>query len=253
MPLRRRGSVTADLLTRLPTAVRGSLCQSPGVIVVSILSVLFTRPPGSSGLPDPEPPQQVGFQRCPRRRHPLPDRLPTPDRLLIDDVLGSRFDLEQNPLQDLLNDRPQPTGSRATLQGDPGDLPNCRIREQQVRTVEPHEFPKLLDQRPFRRMKNPGKVIDSQSIQRGDHRQPTDDLGDQPEGFEVFWLALPQQAISRHLAVFGHLTEAKTASPETLGDDVFEPDKCPAADEQDVRRVEGDAWLSRMLIAARRR
>ncbi len=32
---------------------------------------------------------------------------------------------------------------------------------------------------------------------------------DQPELFEVFRLDLPQQPISRHLAVFGHLTEAK--------------------------------------------
>ena len=76
---------------------------------------------------------------------------------------------------------------------------------------------------------------------------------DQPELFEVFRLDLPQQPISRHLAVFGHLTEAKTAPPEPLSDDAFEPDERPAADEQDVRRVEGNAWLSRMLIAARRR
>ena len=74
--------------------------------------------------------------------------------------------------------------------------------------------------------------------------------GINPNCFEVFWLDLPQQPISRHLAVFGHLTEPEPTPPEPLGDDVFEPDERPAADEQDVRRVEGDAWLSRMLIAA---
>ena len=76
--------------------------------------------------------------------------------------------------------------------------------------------------------------------------------GINPNCFEVFRLHLPQQPISRHLAVFGHLTEPEPAPPETLGDDVFEPDERPAADEQDVGRVEGDAWLSRMLVAALR-
>ena len=75
--------------------------------------------------------------------------------------------------------------------------------------------------------------------------------GIKPELFEVFWLHLPQQPIIRHLAVFRHLTEPEPTPPEPLGDDVFQPDKSPAADEQDVGRVEGDAWLSRMLIAAR--
>ena len=60
--------------------------------------------------------------------------------------LNPRLGLEQNPFQDLLNDRPQGPGSRPTLQGDPGDLPNCRIGEHQVRSVKPDELPELLDQ-----------------------------------------------------------------------------------------------------------
>ena len=46
---------------------------------------------------------------------------------------------------------------------------------------------------PFVELKNPGEVIHAQGIQRRDHRQPPDQLGDQPEGFEVFRLHLPQQ------------------------------------------------------------
>ena len=76
--------------------------------------------------------------------------------------------------------------------------------------------------------------------------------GIKPELFEVFWLDLPQQPISRHLAVFGHLTEPEPTSPEPFGDDLFQPDECPSADEQDVGRVEGDAGLLWMLIAALR-
>src|SRR5271157_5460044 len=119
--------------------------------------------------------------------------------------------------------------------------------------MKPDQFSELLNQRPFRRMKDPGEIINAQGIQGRYHRQPPDDLGDQPKLFEVFWLYLPQQPISRHLAVFRHLTEPETISSEPLGDDVFQTHECPSADEQDVGRVEEDAWLSRMLIAARRR
>ncbi|MGB2611832.1 MAG: hypothetical protein WBC80_22910, partial [Isosphaeraceae bacterium] len=75
---------------------------------------------------------------------------------------------------------------------------------------------------------------------------------DQAKRFEVFWLDMAKQPISSYLAVFGHLTEPEPTSPEPLGDDLFQPHERPAADEQDVRCVEGDAWLSRMLIAALR-
>ena len=76
--------------------------------------------------------------------------------------------------------------------------------------------------------------------------------GINPNCFEVFRLDLPQQPISRHLAVFRHLTEPEPTPPEPLGDDVFQPHERPAADEEDVGRVEGDAWLLRVLIAALR-
>ena len=83
-------------------------------------------------------------------------------------------------------------GSRPTVQGDPGDLLDRRIGEHQVRTVELDQLPELLNQRPFRGLKNSGKVVHAKSIQRGDHRQSPDDLGDQAELFEVFGLDLPQ-------------------------------------------------------------
>src|SRR5208283_5335225 len=75
---------------------------------------------------------------------------------------------------------------------------------------------------------------------------------DQAELFEVFRLDLPQQPITSHLAVFRHLTEPKPTPPETLGDDVFQTHECPTANKQDVGRVEGNAWLCRMLVAALR-
>ncbi len=43
-------------------------------------------------------------QRCPRLRHALLERLPTPVR---DHVPDAHLGVEQHPLQSLLNDRPQ--------------------------------------------------------------------------------------------------------------------------------------------------
>src|SRR5208337_3708365 len=111
----------------------------------------------SSGLlrlpPDAKPSQHVPTQRCPRLAESLFHRLPTPDRLLIDDVPGSRLGVEQNPFQDLLDHRPQTPRSRSTLQGNPGDLLHRRISERQVRSVEPDQFSELLDQRILRSLK----------------------------------------------------------------------------------------------------
>ena len=107
--------------------------------------------------------------------------------------------------------------------------------------MKPNELPVLLNQRILRSLKNPGEVVHAQGIKGRYHWQSPDYVRDQPELFEVFGLDLAQQPISRHLAVFRHLTEAEPTPPETLGDDVFQPHKCPAADEQDVGRVEGDA------------
>ena len=105
----------------------------------------------------------------------------------------------------------------------------------------------------FVSLKNRGKVFDAKSIQGRYHRQPPDHLGDQPVCFQVFWLHLPEQPISRHLAVFSHLTEPKPTPPKPLGDDLLQTHERPTADEQDVGRVEGNARLHRVLVAALRR
>ncbi len=76
-------------------------------------------------------------------------------------------------------------------QGDPGDLLDRRIGERQVCPVEPDEFSELSGQRMLRRLENPGEILNAQGIERGDHRQPSDDLRDQPEGFQVVTVQSP--------------------------------------------------------------
>src|SRR5208337_3746568 len=127
----------------------------------------------------------------------LLERLPALDRLVSDHVPDPRFGVEQNPLQDLFDHRPQATGSSATLRGDPGDLLDRRIGKRQIRSVKPDQFSELLNQRILRTLKNPSEILNTKGIQRSDHRQPPDNLWDQPELFEVFWLDLPQQKAGR--------------------------------------------------------
>jgi hypothetical protein len=75
----------------------------------------------------------------------------------------------KTPSKTSFDHRPQATGSRATVQGDLGDLLDRRIGEQQVRPVKMDELPELLDQRILRSLKNVSKVFHAQGIQRCDH------------------------------------------------------------------------------------
>src|ERR1017187_10338807 len=95
---------------------------------------------GWRGVSVRKPPHHMQTQRCLHLIHPLLHRLPTPDRLLVDDVPNPRLDIEQNPLQNLLHDRSKPPGSRATLKGNPSDLLYRRIVEHQIRTVKPDQL-----------------------------------------------------------------------------------------------------------------
>jgi hypothetical protein len=126
-----------------------------------------------------------------------------------------------------------------TIKGDTGGFPNCHIREHQIRTVKPDEIPELLDQRSLHGMKTPKEVIHSQFVQRSNHRQSPNQIPDQAERYQIPRRQLPQLSISRNLEIFRQLTETQTAPAEPLRDDVHQTDERPAADEQDVRRVEG--------------
>jgi hypothetical protein len=102
-----------------------------------------------------------------------------------------------------------------------------RIGEHQVRSVEPNQLSELLDQRILGSLKNQRKIINAQGIEWCDHRQSPDNLGSQPERFEVFRLLLSKLSISRHLAIFRQLIEPKTASTDAFGDDVLHTDEGP--------------------------
>jgi hypothetical protein len=62
-----------------------------------------------------------------------------------------------------------------------------------------------------------------------------------PERHQVFRLHPSKQPINSYLAIFRHLIEPETATAEPHGDDVLKTYKRPAADEEDVGRVERNA------------
>jgi hypothetical protein len=94
--------------------------------------------------------------------------------------------------------------------------------------VESDELAELGDERVLRSLQDSGDIIHAERIERGDDRQPPDDLGDQPEVFEVFWLHLAQQSIACRLSVFSQLKPESTP-PEPPGDDVFKTHERAAA------------------------
>ena len=58
--------------------------------------------------------------------------------------------------------------------------------------IKMHQLPELLDQLILRSLKNLDEILNAMRIQGGNHWQPSDDLRDQPERFQVFRLHLAQ-------------------------------------------------------------
>src|SRR4051794_19412884 len=90
--------------------------------------------------------------------------------------------------------------------------------------------------------------------QRRDHRQAADELRDQAELQQVFGLAILQRLARLALVRSRHMgAETDRLALQAVGDDLLETRKGAAADEQDVRRVDLQELLLRMLAPALRR
>src|SRR5262249_27335506 len=91
-------------------------------------------------------------------------------------------------------------------------------------------------------------------LERRDDRQATHELGNQSEFQQVLGLDLMQDVTCRALVLASDIgAEAHSLDPDPAPDDVVEPYECPAADEQDVGRVDLQELLLRVLAAALRR
>ena len=91
-------------------------------------------------------------------------------------------------------------------------------------------------------------------VERGHDRQTADELRDQAELDEVLGMNLREQLAGRLLFLRGDLrAEAHRRLRQPALDDVLQPDERAAADEEDVRGVDLDEFLVRMLASALRR
>jgi hypothetical protein len=111
--------------------------------------------------------------------------------------------------------------------------------------VEPVQVLEQPDQRSLRGLKNAGKIIYAQGDERCDHRQASERSCRPLPGLPA---SPPHRFINSHLVIFRQLVESEPASTDALGDDALQTDRSPAADEEDVGRVEGNG--SRRFLSA---
>src|SRR4051812_2928498 len=193
----------------------------------------------------------AGGDRDERRRAAGLDGLLGHDALL-DVAPGGQLELHVE--QDLLDDRAQAAGAGLALQGTIGDRDEGVVGEDQLDAVELEEALELLDQRVARLGEDRDEVVTGQLMDGAHDREAADELRDEPVVDEIL-----RQALLEDLAlVLVGLGGDRRAEPDALVahaalDDLVEIRERAAADEQDVRRVDRQELLVRVLAATLRR
>ena len=121
----------------------------------------------------------------------------------------------------------------------------------QLHAVHLEQLLVLLHERVLRLGQDVDERLLVELVQRRDHRQATDELGDHAELEQVLGLHLAQQLPDLPLLLGLDLgAEADLPLADAPLDDLLEPDERAAADEQDVRRVDLQELLLRVLAPA---
>src|SRR4029079_7771810 len=155
----------------------------------------------------------------------------------------------------LLQDRAQPARTGLAGERPAGDRAQRELAHFELDAFHAKHFLVLLDQRVLRLDQDLDQRGIVEFLERGDDRQPADELGDQAELDQVFRLGLAQQdadvlAIVRARDLGA---EADARLGGALADDLFQAVEGAAADEQYVGRVDLNEFLVRMLAPALRR
>ena len=129
-----------------------------------------------------------------------------------------------------------------------------RLVEVELHAVHLQELLVLLDERVLRLGQDAHERVFAERFERHDDRQSPDELGNQA----VLQQILGQDVSQRFPDVALHLrldrsAEAHVLLAETRLDDLLDAVKRAAAQEQDVRRVDLNEFLMRMLASALRR
>src|SRR5678816_1015394 len=181
--------------------------------------------------------------------------------LLEDDLLGDHHlargflgrDVVHHVEHRGLEDGSKAAGPGLAADGLGGDGLQRPVGELQRHPVEVEQLPVLLHQRVLRLAEDAHQGALVQLLQRGDDRQPADELGDHPELEEVLGLHVLQELGEVPLLLLLDVrTEAEGAAAEPPLDDLVQPAEGAAADEEDVGGVDLQELLLRVLASALR-
>ena len=128
------------------------------------------------------------------------------------------------------------------------------LGEHQLDPVELEEALELLDERVARLGQDLHQLVARELVDRGHHREPTDELRDQAVLDQVLGQAVLED-LARVALVLGldRGPEADALVPNPPLDHLVEVCERPSADEQHVGRVDRQELLVRVLAAALRR
>src|SRR5262249_38420204 len=120
--------------------------------------------------------------------------------------------------------------------------------------VHLEELLELLHERVFRLREDVDERFLVELVERREHGQAADELGDEPELEEVLRLHLREELAELEVLLrLDVRAEAERALPDPALHDLLEADERAAADEEDVRRVDLEEVLLRVLAPALRR
>src|SRR5262249_9948684 len=164
------------------------------------------------------------------------------------------WQLEHRIEQDRLHDRAQ-----TACPGLPGDRLLRDAAQRLVGQLEAvilhlEQSLVLLDQGVLRFGQNIDEGVLVEIVQGRDHWQAADEFGNKAKFQQILRFEVPQDLAGLALvgaAYFG--AEADRGALPALGDDLLKPREGAAADEEDVRRVDLQELLLRVLAAALRR
>src|SRR4051795_3774100 len=148
----------------------------------------------------------------------------------------------------LFEDGAQTACPGATQQRLVGDALQCLPSEVELDVFEIEHLAVLLDERVLRLREDLDQRVAVEAAHRADHRQTADELGDETELQQVFRQHLREQLAGVLVGLAANrAVEAHTLVADTALDDLLEPGKRAAADEQDVGRIDLDELLMRVL------
>src|SRR5207249_5788901 len=158
------------------------------------------------------------------------------------------------PLHDALpifHDGAQPARARLPLERLARDRREGAVGEAEVHALHLEELLVLPGERVLRLLQDTDQRRLVELLERGDHREPAHELGDQPELEQVLGLHLVQEVAHAALVLAPYIgAEAHSLDPDAPANDVVEPDEGAPADKEDVGGVDLQELLLGVLAAA---